>query len=238
MSLRDHAVLSFDVVGTLIDFETGIADCLRELAQRAGASPDPGVLLEVFARAEDRQQRENPHTPFTQMLEPIYLDIANEIGLPTGPTETTGLRDSIPTWPAFPDSVDTLAWLGERFRLVALTNTDNWALGHMSATLGSPFHDTVTAEDVGINKPSPRVFDYYRDRQSVHGYVMSDFLHVAQSQYHDISVAKDLGFTVCWIERRSGTNGWGATPVPPVVTTPDFHYTSLAELRHAIETDR
>jgi putative hydrolase of the HAD superfamily len=236
MRLRDHGVLTFDVVGTLIDFETGIADCLQGLAHRAGLAPGREALLAAFARAEDRQQRENPETPFTQMLEPICGDIAGEVGLPTGQAETTALRDSIPTWPAFPDSVDALAVLGDRFRLVALTNSDNWALEQMSAALGSPFDDTVTAEDVGVNKPSPRVFEYCRGRQSVHGWALADFLHVAQSQYHDIAVARSLGFHTCWIERRRGFGGWGATPAPPEVVVPDYHYASLAELADAIES--
>jgi len=231
-SLPDHRVLTFDVVGTLIDFETGIADCLEDVARRGGVTP-PGrdVLLAAFGRAEARQQRAHPERPFTQMLPPIHAEIAAELGIPDDPA---ALRDSIPRWPAFPDAVETLAWLGERFRLVALTNADNWALGKMAATLGDPFHDSVTVEDVGVNKPSPRIFEYCRGRQSVHGYRLPDFLHVAQSQYHDIAAATALGFTTCWIERRHGAGGWGATPPPARVTEPDHHFTSLAGLRRAI----
>lgn len=238
MGLRDHSVLTFDVVGTLIDFETGIVDCLQGIAQRAGADPDRDRLLEEFARAEDRQQQEHPHTSFTQMLEPIYASIAHELDLPAGVNEATALRESIPAWPAFADSVDALAWLADRFRLVALTNADNWALEHMSATLGAPFDDAVTSEDVGVNKPNPQVFAYCRGRQSARGYALTDFVHVAQSQYHDIGAAKSLGFTVCWIERRSGDGGWGATPAPPMVTSPDYHVSSLAELVDAIADSR
>ncbi len=63
------------------------------------------------------------------------------------------------------------------------------------------------------------MFDYCRGRQSARGYALADILHVAQSQYHDIAVAKSLGYEVCWVERRSGDEGWGATPVPQDVTT-------------------
>lgn len=225
-------MLTFDVVGTLIDFETGIVGCLQEVARRSGMTPpERDVLLSAFGRAEDRQQREHSETPFTQMLAAIYADVAAEVGLPDEPS---ALRDSIPRWPAFPDAVETLAWLGERFRLVALTNSDNWALARMAATLGDPFHDAVTAEDVGVNKPSPRVFEYCRGRQSAHGYRLPDFLHVAQSQYHDIATAKSLGLAVCWIERRHDAPGWGATPPPARLTEPDHHFTSLAGLRRAM----
>ncbi|WP_232376644.1 HAD-IA family hydrolase [Amycolatopsis aidingensis] len=189
MDVRGIRILTFDVVGTLIDFETGILDCLRPVAcGRTGAE-----LLEAFGRAEDVQARLTPRLPFTQMLEPIYLRLATELDLPRDTGQATALRESIPRWPAFPDSAAALRTLGRRFRLVALTNTDNWALEHMARTLGEPFDDAVTAQDAGTNKPDPQVFAYCRGRQSVHGYTLPDYLHIAQSQYHDIGVATALG---------------------------------------------
>ncbi|PXY27677.1 HAD-IA family hydrolase [Prauserella muralis] len=217
-------VLTFDVVGTLIDFETGILDCLRPLTR-----VDDTALLESFARAEAAQASLTPELPFTQMLAPIYGRMAEELDLP----EHAGLRESIPRWPAFPDAPQALRDLGRRFRLVALTNTDNWALARMNTTLGSPFDDTVTAEDVGVNKPDPQMFAYCLGRQSVHGYTRDDCLHVAQSQYHDIGIAAELGYRTCWIERRHGRSGFGATPEPRKLTTPDHHFTTLRELAAA-----
>lgn len=221
MSLSGIRVLTFDVVGTLIDFEAGILACLRPMTRAGDAE-----LLESFARAEDIQQHLTPEMPFTQMLTPIYRRMAGELGLP----DRADLRGSIPHWPAFPDAALALRTLGRRFRLVALTNADNWALRHMAVTLGSPFDDAVTAEDVGVNKPDPRVFTYCLGRQSVHGYTRADFLHVAQSQYHDVGIAHDLGYRTCWVERRQGQTGTGATPAPRTLTAPDYHFSSLAEL--------
>jgi putative hydrolase of the HAD superfamily len=221
VSFADIRVLTFDVVGTLIDFETGILDCLRPIARVGDAE-----LLESFARAEDIQQHLTPELPFTQMLAPIYRRMADELGLPEG----TALGESIPHWPAFPDAPRALRILGRRFRLVALTNADNWALAHMATALGSPFDDAVTTEDVGVNKPDPQMFAYCLGRQSAHGYARADCLHVAQSQYHDIGVADRLGYRTCWIERRHGRTGFGATPGPGELTAPTYHFTSLAEL--------
>ncbi|WP_034269236.1 HAD-IA family hydrolase [Haloechinothrix halophila] len=218
-------LLTFDVVGTLIDFETGILNCLRPLTD-----VDDAALLASFGRAEGVQQQLTPEKPFTQMLEPIYARMVDELGLPDG----ARLRESIPHWPAFPDAVEGLRVLGQRYRLVALTNTDNWALTHMAVTLGSPFDDTVTVEDVGVNKPDPQMFAYCLGRQSMYGYTKSAFLHVAQSQYHDIGAAHRLGYRTCWVERRHGKSGSGATPAPEVVTAPDYHVTSLAELTSRI----
>lgn len=222
-------LLTFDVVGTLIDFESGIVNFVEKL----GCDADREDVLKAFGRAEGIQQDKTPDMPFTQMLAPIYRQMAPMLGL--AQEHANGMRESIPDWPAFPDSVKALKRLGKRYRLVALTNADNWALGHMAKTLNSPFDDTVTCEDVGVNKPDPQVFAYCRGRQSVHGISLDETMHVAQSQYHDISVSKRLGYTTCWIERRKGQAGFGASPEPETLTVPDLHFASLSELADHID---
>jgi putative hydrolase of the HAD superfamily len=232
--LAEHRWLSFDVVGTLIDFERGIRACMNRIAEVEDVELDDARALQGFGAAEDVQQQLTPEQPFTQMLAPIYLRMAGGLGLPATDEHAEALRESIPSWPAFADAPEALADLGRHFRLVALTNADNWALRHMAATLGDPFHDSVTAEDVGVNKPDPRIFEHCADRQAAKGYSREDWLHVAQSQYHDIATANRLGITTCWIERRAGQDGFGATPKPDQLTSPDHHFSSLAELRDAV----
>jgi putative hydrolase of the HAD superfamily len=233
--LRSYKILTFDVVGTLIDFETGIVSSLRPIADKAGVKVSDEAILASYGKAEGAEHERTPGLPFPQMLAPSYRAMAAELGLPTSADDVEAIRLSIPDWPAFPDSVEALKRLRKYFRLVAMTNSDNWALGHFSRTLGEPFDDTVTAEDVGTCKPDPEFFAYARGRESVHGYASSDYLHVAQSQFHDIGVAKELGYDVCWIERRKGKQGFGGTPAPVKTTRPDYHYSTLAELADAVE---
>jgi putative hydrolase of the HAD superfamily len=235
MSLRNYKIITFDVVGTLIDFETGILDYIQAIAQRAGLKLSVQKILETYATAEDHQHHLTPDLPFPSMLAPMYVEMGEKLGLPTVHGEAEGFRLSIPQWPAFPDAVAALKRLRKHFRLVAQTNSDNWALSHFAQTLDQPFDDLITAENVGLNKPDPQVFAYARGRQSVQGYKLADFLHVAQSQYHDIGVAKRLGYTVCWIERRKGKASTGATPAPETITIPDYHFATLAELADAVE---
>jgi len=225
VDLAHKTLLTFDVVGTLIDFEAGIVGYLRD---GCGCADEPEVILAAFGAAEGGQQDETPWMTFTQMLEPVFDRMAGVLDVSGG--SGAGFRASIADWPAFPDSVDALAKLGSRHRLVALTNADNGALEAMSATLGDPFDDTVTCEDVGANKPDPRMFAWCSGRQSVHGHTVEGTLHVAQSQYHDIGVSMRLGYTTCWVERRSGVDGFGATPPPDEVTSPDLHVSDLASV--------
>ncbi len=229
MDYRQIKMMTFDVVGTLIDFEQGILNYFDEI----GCTQPSEHILKLFGNAEGQQQLDTPEMPFTQMLVPIYIRMAGELGLDADNQD--GLRNSIARWPAFPDSVAALERLHQRFRLVALTNADNQALATMADTLGNPFDDTVTCEDVGINKPDAQVFAYCRGRQSIHGINLRETMHVAQSQYHDIGIAMQLGYTTCWIERRKGKNGFGATPVPDNFTKPDLHFSTLGELADFID---
>ena len=171
MPLADRKVLTFDVVGTLIDFETGILDYVQSKSKTTGAQ----AILEAYAIAEDRQHHETPRLPFPSMMAPMYREMAAKLGLPNAEEDVQGFRLSIPRWPAFPDAVAALKRLRKRFRLVAMTNSDNWALSHFAKTLEQPFDDLVTAEDVGWNKPDPQVFAYARGQAERAGFQVQRF---------------------------------------------------------------
>jgi putative hydrolase of the HAD superfamily len=170
------------------------------------------------------------------MLPEIYRTMAAQHGLPASDEDVAGLRLSMPAWPAFADSVAALKRLRQNFRLVALTNADRWALAHFSRTLEGPFDDEICAEDVEACKPDPQVFGYARGRNSHLGFRLKDYLHVAQSQFHDIGVAKRLGYYVCWIERRRGQEGSGGSPAVAEKVTPDYHFATLMELADAVDS--
>jgi putative hydrolase of the HAD superfamily len=225
--------LTFDVVGTLIDFETGILRCLRSIAPEG---PDDEAVLAAFGAAEGVQQQLTPEMPFTAMLDPISARLAADLGIPglDGGAGPSPLRRSIGSWPAFPDSVEALTELRGRFVLVAVTNADREALDAMAATLGEPFAAGVTVDEVGVNKPDPRMFEAGLATLEAFGIRRDEVLHVAQSQYHDIGAARRLGLATCWVERRQGHAGSGATPAPSEVTEPDLHVGSMREVVDAL----
>ena len=150
----------------------------------------------------------------------------------------SGLRDSVAQWPAFPDSVEALKRLRKHFKLVTMTNAQHWALAHFDKTLGSPFDMLLSCDDALCEKPDARYFAYARGRfEGAWGYKQADNLHVAQSQYHDIGISKQLGIATCWIERRHGQKGSGGT-IESEHTVPDYHFHTLAELADAVEAGR
>ena len=213
LDLAAKQAFTFDVVGTLIDFEAGIASFINSIAEETGRPPPPrDAVLAAFGYAEGVQQRLTPEMAFGPMLAPVYLRMAGELGLPKDREFGARFMASIASWPAFPDSVEALKILKKRYRLVAATNADDASLQAMAKTLKQPFHDYVTAEAAGINKPAPGFFDLMLQRLSAEEIGPEAVLHVAQSQFHDIGAALAAGLDVIWIERRRGQVGAGATP--------------------------
>jgi putative hydrolase of the HAD superfamily len=225
-------------VGTLIDFETGILDWFRPTLRKHGVSKADEEILTAFATVEDEFQREAPEKTFTEMLPLIYHGMVSGWGIEPRDEEAVGFGDSIRSWSPFPDTIEALEELGTRYRLVAVTNADSRALEHMSANLGDPFQERVTCDEVGVNKPSPRVFEYVLDKLAPAGVEKKDILHTAQSQYHDIAPATALGFATMWIERRHGKGGFGATPRPEQIATPTFHAASMADFVQRVREEQ
>lgn len=226
--------MTFDVVGTLIDFEGGITGALAEIGREAGVAVDAEAAL-----AHYRAARYMPEAlRFPDDLSRVYGVIAPKLGLPTDARYGEQLLASVPAWKAFPDAPDALARLATRYRLIAMTNARRWAFEHFNRALGNPFYAAFTADDTGTEKPDPAFFEQVFAFVEKDGGTRGQILHVAQSQYHDIGISRKLGLTNCWIQRRHAQPGYGGTIEPESFTVPDFHFTSMAGLADAVESSR
>lgn len=232
MKLTNFKVMTFDVVGTLIDFETGVLTATRTLGGERAKNLSDDEIFEPYLRGRDVYYGRS-----SSAMRDVYLYMAKELHLDAGERTADSFQLAMLRHPAFRDSVDALRRLRKNFRLVAMTNADRTAFSAYSETLGNPFHDSVTCDETGCAKPDPNFFAFNKGRQSAFGYKQSEILHVAQSQYHDIGIAKKLGYVACWIERRQGLKGFGGTPVPEKVETPDFHFATLAQLADAVDAE-
>ncbi|MDO9526297.1 MAG: HAD-IA family hydrolase [Gemmobacter sp.] len=230
MDFSNFKVMTFDIVGTCIDFEKGVLDAVRRIGGNKAAALNDDQIFEPYLRG-----RELNYGRSSEVFGEVYLHLAKELGLEASEIAAAEFQLSVLNWPAFADSNDALDRLRRRFRLVAMTNADRVAYTAYAHRLGLPFHDAVTCDEAGTAKPDPRFFDFNRGRQSAHGFRQDEILHVAQSQHHDIGVARALGYKVCWIERRQDQDGFGGTPTPQTVTKPDFHFATLGQLADAVD---
>jgi putative hydrolase of the HAD superfamily len=228
MSFSQFKVLTFDVVGTLIDFEAGVLGAVRTISGRTASELGDDDIFASYKRGRDAHPERSSEVMFD-----VYRFLAKELGLAADDAACDSFQLAALRYQPFPDSVEALRRLRTKFRLVAMTNADRVALSAYAHALGNPFDDTVCADETGVAKPNPEFFAYNKGRQSAFGYKQSDILHVAQSQYHDIGIARQLGYKVCWIERRQGMAGFGGTPEVATLTKPDFHFPTLKALADA-----
>lgn len=242
----EFAALTFDCYGTLIDWETGIADALRPWRTRVGLTLSDEELLAHYAEIEARREAATPGALYPEILRGCLADLAEELSADAGrdldvmPAELDAFGRSVQHWPSFPDSPAALAYLQQHYKLVILSNIDRASFAPSEQRLGVKFDLVVTAEEVGSYKPNPRHFEVAFERLAEMGIARERILHVAQSLFHDHVPAKQLGMKTVWINRRAGKSGPGATRPPEVSVEPDLVMTDLAGLAalHRSETRR
>jgi 2-haloalkanoic acid dehalogenase type II len=236
--LLDYDALSFDCYGTLIDWESGIWNALQPLIAANRADADRTELLAEYAKQEVAQEKATPSMPYSELLTLVHHNLAGALGLATGENLDRRFGESVPEWPAFPDSPQALRRLAERYRLVILSNVDRRSFAGSNRLLEVTFDAVYTAEDIGSYKPDPANFDYLISHVEKDLGVRADnLLHVAQSLFHDHAPAKAAGLDTVWIDRQRLSEGghWGATLQVDDWPKPDHVFYSMAELAEAVE---
>lgn len=230
--LTEFSYASFDVVGTLIDFESAIKAGLDMIAAKAGKTVDGEAALAVYraARYEPGALR------FPDDLGRCYGRIAEALDLPDTEENRALMIETVGEAQPFPDSAMALERLTAHYRLIAMTNARRWAFDKYAEKLGNPFHAAFTTDDTGCEKPAPEFFQQVFDFVATEGRTKDDILHVAQSQYHDIGISRALGMTNAWIQRRFDQKGYGGTIEPQEFTRPDYHFHAMIELADAVDT--
>ena len=233
MKLSDFKALTFDVYGTLIDWESGMVEGLKPLTDKVGRHLSRDDILEAHAYYESTTQRWTPSKVYSDLLGVVYRRLAEEWGVGVTWEECQAYGLSVRQWPAFDDSREALAYLKQHYKLIVLTNTDNQSFQGSNARLGVHFDGVYTAEDIGSYKPSDRNFDYMLETLARQGIEKSDILHTAESMFHDHAPANKHGLKNCWIYRRHDKEGFGATMNPGDMPTYDFRFDSMADLANA-----
>ena len=233
MRLTDFKALTFDCYGTLIDWESGIIVALAPIASRARRALSRDDILEAHARHEAAQQTQTPAKLYRDLLAVVCRRLAEEWAVPVSWSECAAYGRSIEDWPAFADSAAALGYLKRHYRLAILSNVDNESFAASSEKLSVAFDAIYTAEDCGAYKPSERNFEYMLARLATLGIEKHEILHVAESLFHDHAPAIRLGLASCWIYRRHGQEGFGATVDPGETPRTDFRFNSLADLAKA-----
>ena len=187
--------VTFDCFGTLIDWRHGIRTGAELLFPGRG-----GELLESYNRHEALVQAESPGLRYREVLAESLRRAARDAGLDLLDDDASVLGAGIPYWPVFPDTRTALAGLRDAgWKLALLTNCDRDIIGATQRRLIVPIDAVITAEQVGSYKPNPAHFHRFADS---FGATRDNWVHVAQSYFHDMRPAHELGIPRVWINRR------------------------------------
>lgn len=214
--------LTFDCFGTLIDWETGILQAVRPVLSVHGVRATDEAILERFARLEAEEEA-GEYRPYRDVLRNVMGRLGREFECELVERELDRLPDSMKRWPAFADTAAALQRLAERFTINIISNVDDDLFEGVAPKLGVDPDRVVTAQYCRSYKPAPRNF---KVMLALLDLPREQVVHVAQSLYHDIRPARELGLKSVWVRRGSTKAGGGAT-VPAPGATPDIDVPDL-----------
>ncbi|KAJ8112731.1 hypothetical protein OPT61_g4968 [Boeremia exigua] len=234
--LTDFKLLSFDVYGTLIDWERGALTALQPMLEKSDATNlDQKHILEIFHEVESQVEKQHPDWKYSQVLTAVHPQLCSRLNLVnSSEEESKAFGASVGSWPAFPDTVAALQRLSKTYKLVVLSNVDNasFAAGNAHGLEGFKFDAVYTAQDIGSYKPDLRNFEYMLSHVgSELGVSKEEVLQTAQSQYHDHHPAKEIGLKSAWIYRPGAVMG---NREDPVYT---WKFDTLADMADAVERE-
>jgi 2-haloacid dehalogenase len=211
--------LTFDCFGTLIDWRHGIQTTGELLFPGHGAR-----FLDAYIALEAEVESEGSFKRYRAVLTETTRRAARLLEVELKPDDATALVSTIPYWPPFADVGPALAGLRKQgWKFALLTNCDRDIIALTQRRLPAAFDAVVTAEDVSSYKPNPAHFRLF---QSTFGSSAASWIHVAQSYFHDIRPAHELGIARIWVNRQ------GEKDDPSLA---DAVISGLSELAGAVE---
>jgi 2-haloacid dehalogenase/putative hydrolase of the HAD superfamily len=198
---KNVTFVTFDVYGTLIDWETGILDAFTKEAQRDGFElPDRLELIALFHEIS-REVEAGSYELYAEVLRRTAVEIAKRIGWSLEPSRSGFLPESVQRWKPFKETSPQLTKLAKKYKLGLLSNIDDKLLGQTRRHISTDFDLVVTAQQVRSYKPDPAHFtECARRIGSKKGWV-----HVASSHHHDVGPCIKARVPVIWVNRNKQT---------------------------------
>jgi 2-haloacid dehalogenase/putative hydrolase of the HAD superfamily len=200
---KDITFVTFDVYGTLIDWETGAYDAFKREAERDGFTIEREELIPLFYEVQ-KQIQAGSYELYAEVLRRTAVQIAKTLGWPLEPSRAGFLPDSVQRWPAFKETNQVLQKVKKKYDIGLISNIDDKLLGltrrHLQSTMGQPldFDLVVTAQQVRSYKPDPAHFTECERR--IGG--KKGWVHVAASYYHDVEPCLKKKIPVVWVNRN------------------------------------
>ncbi len=206
-----YDVLTFDCYGTLIDWDGGISGAFLRAASENGVQLLRDEVLRTYADVEPVIQA-RAFRSYRDVLVDAAVETAERLGWSISREIARFLPESLPSWSPFDDTNTVLDRLAEQgMTLGILSNVDDDLLAGTRRHFAVEFDVIVTAQQVGSYKPAHghfhRAAEIVGERR---------WLHVAQSYFHDVEPAFDLGIPSVWVNRKDERPSRAARPTAEV----------------------
>ena len=198
--------VTFDCYGTLADWLGGMRNALVP-----HVGPDAAErLLHAYHDLEADVEAQRPAPAYREVLTETLRRAAEREGIELPPGSEAALVEHWPEVPIFDDTAPALTALRDAgWGLAILSNCDDDLLATTLERIPVPFDLTVTAEQVGSYKPDPGHWRAFAERTDGD---RGRWVHAAQSWFHDIETAAELGLPSVWVDRLgSGEDAARAT---------------------------
>jgi 2-haloacid dehalogenase len=197
---KNVTFVTFDVYGTLIDWETGIYEAFAKEAARDDFEIDRTQLIALFHEIS-REIEGGSYELYAEVLRRTAIEIAKRLEWPLEPSRSGFLPDSVQRWKPFKETNTQLQKLAKKYKLGLLSNIDDKLLGQTRRHIPTDFDLVVTAQQVRSYKPEPAHFTECARR--VGG--KRGWVHVASSHYHDVAPCIKARVPVIWVNRSKET---------------------------------
>ncbi len=212
--------LTFDCYGTLIQWDEGLVDVVREILSTKGdgSGVTPRQLITAYDHHEHALEAERPHRSFRDVASTALALALKDLGLPYASDDIERLTGRIAAMPPFQEVVPTLAQLKRMgFQLCIVSNTDDDIIAGNVAQLGGHIDRVITAQQAQAYKPTRQIFAHAHQALGV---TRDEVIHICASPHLDLQAARDIGFRCIWIDRFTARR-----PLPDY--TPDAIFSRL-----------
>ena len=189
--------VTFDVYGTLIDWEEGIDEAFSKEADRDGFTIERDQLIPLFMDTE-KEIEGGSYELYAEVLRRTALEIAKRIGWPLEPSRSGFLPDSVQRWMPYKETAAQLRKFNAKLQVGLISNIDDKLLGQTRRHIPIDFDLVVTAQQVRSYKPDPAHFKECERR--VGG--KKGWVHIAASHYHDVEPCVKAKVPVIWVNRH------------------------------------
>jgi 2-haloacid dehalogenase/putative hydrolase of the HAD superfamily len=190
--------VTFDVYGTLIDWEKGVFDAFQKEATRDGFTiEDPQEVISRFHEYE-REIEGGSYELYAEVLRRTALEIAERLEWKLDSSKSSFLPDSIPYWKPFKEAPVQLRKFAKKYKTGLVSNIDDKLLGQTRRHIPHDFDLVVTAQQVRSYKPDPAHFKEIERRIGT----KKGMVHIGSSYYHDVEPCLKARIPVIWLNRH------------------------------------